>query len=139
MQRNLPIMMIFLIFINIILINISVSKPYELIGDWESVSNDNEAYQKSGWITYSITTPRIAEIKILEDGEFLFASKMNNLKSTNNLHFKNKFGSKPIKSTLEFTKSNSVEVNKNDTLKWTFSVAKGDQIWIAFPLYKYNR
>jgi hypothetical protein len=129
MQRDLSIIIFILLFINIFLIDISISMPYELIGDWERASNENELYPEEGWTTYSIITPRIAELKILEEGDFHFAWKMNKLESTNKLHFKNKL----LGPSLEFKGSSYYEVNKNDILKWVFSVAEGGQIWIAFP------
>jgi hypothetical protein len=120
-----------LLILNSLLIGSSVSMQYEEIGDgeWEKVSNDNEKFNETGWITYLIQNPKIAEIKIMQEGEFQFAWKMNDLNPGNRLHFKNNL----LNTTKGYEKYGAFNVKKDDKLKWVFSVVNGGRIWIAFP------
>ncbi len=129
-KRVIKLVFIYL-FINSIFINLSASTLFNLVGGWEKVSDPAEEYNAGdGWTTYSIESLQIAKIEILQEGDFCFASKMDS-PTPNELYFNNKF----IESTQEFKKSNYVHVNKNDILKWVFSVkdSKGGKVWIAFP------
>jgi parallel beta-helix repeat protein len=130
-QKRIIHLIIIYLIINCIFINSSVSTLFKLVGGWEKVSNPAEEYNANdGWATYSIESLQIAKIEILQEGEFCFASKMDS-PTPNELYFNNKL----IESTLQFKKSNYFHVNKNDMLRWVFSVkdSKGGKVWIAFP------
>jgi hypothetical protein len=116
----------------LLLINLSTSMSYRLVGDWEAVSNVAESYEKSGWTTYTMEGSNMAEIVITEGGSFNFAWKMDKPGSQNKLYFRN---GKPMLGKTTFTETDYNNVNNNDTLKWVFSVSDraGGQVWIAFP------
>lgn len=109
----------------------AVSISYKLIGDWQRVSNQEESYNKSGWITYSINTPKIAGIEVTQRGDFFFAWRMDRLEANNKLYFKNEL----LDNSIIFKESYSSEVDANETLKWVFSISDpdGGQAWIALP------
>jgi len=121
-----------IIIASYLLINFSTSTLIELDLDhsWRTVP-DSEEY-KDGWTTFKLKSSCMAEIKILDGGEFHFAWKMDRLRDTK-LHLDNEL----LENTLEFIEYDRVKyVSDNDKMKWVFSVMGKDntgQVWISFP------
>lgn len=130
-RTDIAASILILLAVNFVLIVVSTSLSYELKGDWREVSNLDEAYNKQGWKTYTMKTTSISEVKILQDGLFNFAWKMNHLGDQNKLYFKDE----PFFNSTDFKETDYYNVKKNEILKWMFSTANwdGGQVWIAFP------
>lgn len=125
----------------IIIVGTCQLENYQIIGTENSqeVSHPNEIYKdKNGneWTTYTMRTSGTLSIRILQDGKFKFAWKMDKLGDKNKLYFNRE----SYTNSDVFNETDYFNVKQNDILKWTFSVTdkNGGQVWIAFPYSKLN-
>jgi hypothetical protein len=116
------VLILFLLFT--LLINPAFSLKYELLNNdsWEKSSLEN--IFKDGYIGYDIMSGKTVMLKVLEDGNFTFAWKMDGYNQNNILYFRNT----PLDCTNAGWIIDTYKVNNNDILSWSFYASNASAI-----------
>ena len=89
MEADLRIIIFILWVSNYIIVGSGQLENYQLIGDSQKVSHQNEVYKDDNnneWTTYTMGTSGTLSMRILQDGNFKFAWKLDKLGSKNKLY-----------------------------------------------------